>query len=303
MTIRTLIGSMALTATLGLAGSATAAMLEAGSTSAGAYDLSVEMNSGATDGAPAGIAGYVDRYHWGRAGAGDGRTTAPVTPAFSGLTDAVSADRDVWPAGRSAGAAPDLIYFTPRIAGLGVGVLLSPDASGDDDPVRFGINYTAGFGDVGIELAGTYGTGKPSGDAALWLPTTARTLHAWGAAARLSYDAFDIDAAYGDVAGTETRRAAAGTDAGRHFSTSLGYGTGGWNLKIGYQRSEKGSGAGGGADTVTDRYLLGASYQLAPGWQVLSEVDHYAVGRRDAATTPVHDDGVTIFVLTNRFNF
>jgi hypothetical protein len=176
-------------------------------------------------------------------------------------------------------------YFTPRFAGLQLGVSYARDGlednmaqlNLDDDPlnniVDVGANYVNTFGALDVVVSGRWGIAS---DSRSGVPGTDIGDHpqVWATGLNLGYAGVTIGGSFGEQNN-------AGVQDGRAWDAGISYTTGTWGVSFTYFNGENvddeadtdGDGAVGPTDAVLvggndeqlKQYLLGVSYTLAEG--------------------------------------
>lgn len=154
-------------------------------------------------------------------------------------------------------------YFTPRFAGVQVGVSYARDGAQDSNAQQdidgvalanifdFGANYVNSFGGVDIAVSGRYGValGDASDDPEIF-----------GAGINLGFAGVT-------VGGSFAEQNNAGTEDGTAFDVGVSYETGPWGVSFTYFHGENVDDefGGTGPDETLDQFLLGVTYKLAKG--------------------------------------
>ncbi|MFQ5565800.1 MAG: porin [Paracoccaceae bacterium] len=153
-------------------------------------------------------------------------------------------------------------YFSPRFAGLQIGLSYARDGFQDtnaqvdvdstlSDIFDVGANYVNSFGDFNVAISGRWGIGDaPSG---FDNPTL------WVAGLNLGFGGFTVGGSYG-----EQNKASAIQMNGEVFDVGASYTTGPWGFSVTYFRGENQDNDGPGDETV-DQFLVALSYDLAKG--------------------------------------
>ncbi|MBL0318636.1 MAG: porin [Alphaproteobacteria bacterium] len=178
--------------------------------------------------------------------------------------------------------ATKISYYTPRIAGFQAGVSYTNDQgdagtaagfSANDDSFQYhnvwsgGVNYTGQFSDVGVAASLTGETGKDENN-------DTRSLKAWAAGANVSYMGFTVGGSYGDWNKSQIVDAPAfnGLDA-NYWTLGGAYAFGPAAVSVTYLDSEYADSAG--FNNNFQNLVLGADYQLAPGFVPYVEVSFF----------------------------
>ncbi|MEK9660821.1 MAG: porin [Alphaproteobacteria bacterium] len=198
------------------------------------------------------------------------------------------------------------IYFTPRFSGFQLAASLTPrngnngrgaTGEGTDNLYELGASYAGKFGDVGVNIAGTY---QDSSDISVGNGTAAsHANNVWSVGARLTFGGFTVAAGYEDLndSGLTAANTAAGQNAGTIYNVGVGYKTGPWGVSAGYQYGERDISTTDEADVAS--ISLAGQYAVAPGWTAMLEYVRYDVDNGD--NTAANDrSGV---MITNQFVF
>jgi len=158
-------------------------------------------------------------------------------------------------------------YFTPRFAGVQVGLSYARDGAQDSnaqldlngaslrDIFDVGANYVNSFGGVDIAVSGRYGIASndaPGGD----------NPQIWSAGLNLGFAGVT-------VGGSFAEQNNAGTEDGQAYDVGISYGTGPWGVSFTYFKGENVNDetptALTGNDEELAQYLAGVTYKLATG--------------------------------------
>ncbi|HZD26733.1 MAG TPA: porin [Alphaproteobacteria bacterium] len=193
---------------------------------------------------------------------------------FSTLSNSVATPATIT---NISGNAEKFSYFTPRIAGIQLGLSYTPNnckegtiagacggsyagmpaqAAGDQTKItELAANYTGELAGTDVALYGAYGRGELEGPA-----PGSRDQVQWGLGAEVGYAGFTVGAAYrNDNQGTS----GANTDR-RDWAVGVSYGLDDWTLGVEYVDSTAEEGAGLGEDETTG-WQFGGTYALGPG--------------------------------------
>lgn len=217
-------------------------------------------------------------------------TAIPAYLVNPGLTDNIT-DTDF------DGDANKLIYFTPKMYGLQLGVSYSGsnNPSGDDantttETIRkstdfdqtyaFGASYEREVGPVGVLATAGYTHSEANGSNGV-----TGDVQDWAFGLNLTYEGFTLGGAYrGISAGVGS---AAEAKDGYAWDAGLMYEEGPYAVSINYRKSSARGTDAAGEDTI-DMYALGGKYALGPGvdlWAQLAYADY------DAETGGVDNKG------------
>ena len=152
-----------------------------------------------------------------------------------------------------------ITYFTPRFAGLQVGVSYARDGLQDTNVqidedsalaniFDVGANYVQTFGDFNIAVSGRYGTATAPGP----------NPDIWSAGINLGFGGFLVGGSYAE-------QNDAGTENGEAWDLGVSYTTGPWGVSFTYMHGENVDDENPFADEELDQFLLGASYTIAKG--------------------------------------
>ncbi|MEL6220225.1 MAG: porin [Pseudomonadota bacterium] len=187
-------------------------------------------------------------------------------------------------------------YFTPRFAGVQLGVSYARDGSDDNnsqqnldgvalrDIVDFGANYVNSFGDIDVAVSGRYGiafSDVPGGDDP--------EVFAFGA--NLGFAGVTVGGSWGEQNG-------AGSEDGTVFDVGVSYETGPWGVSVTYLHGENvdDENAALGADEEVDLFLVGMKYKLAKGVD-LSAFGAYVDFEEDIGDAGGSGDDVDGFII------
>jgi outer membrane protein OmpU len=176
-------------------------------------------------------------------------------------TDLASAVADM-----DAADASRLSYYTPKVAGLQLGVSYAPDAGNTgqnitpsstyNDVVSVGANYDLGLGGTNVKVSGGY---EAANDASGFADDYA----GWNAGLGFGAAGAKVAGSYGenkfDVSGKT-----------KNWDAGIGYGIGKAGLSVGYGEAKDST----SGDKITG-LSVGADYALAPGIVPYVEVNFY----------------------------
>lgn len=154
-------------------------------------------------------------------------------------------------------------YFSPRFAGVQLGVSYARDTLQDTnaqintdgevhDLFDIGANYVQTFGDFNIALAGRWGTAAAPGP----------DPDIWGLGLNLGYGGFTVGGSY-------AKQNDAGAQDGSAYDAGISYYTGPWGFSVTYFHGKNVDDENPtnpfGNDETLKQYLVGVSYVLADG--------------------------------------
>jgi predicted porin len=222
-------------------------------------------------------------------------------------------------------------YYTPRFAGVQVGVSYLPDQSNrgqgsrtgtfvapagidrsqdnaglSDNIFTGGINYDNKFGDVGFTAAVTGERGRAQNN-------LYEDLAAWNAGAKLSYMGFSLAGSYGDWGKSNTLKTSNSKDTW-YWDIGLAYEYGPFGASVTYLNSQFDCGtaaAGNGnnancADTGKNKFhniSTGVDYKLAPGLTPYAEVSWYKENSAYNTTAVSRDNKGYVGIVGTQLNF
>ncbi len=201
--------------------------------------------------------------------AGDGFVTPIITTFLENGTNSDNAER--------------LTYYTPRIAGVQVGLSYARDGRQDsgaqvNDNTELsnifdvGANYVQSFGDFDIAASGRWGTAEQA---------VGSSSTVWGGGLNLGYAGFTIGGSYATQSGTSDNL---GID-GAAYDLGVSYTTGPWAASVTYFRGEN-------QDVETDLEAIQGTvtYAMGPGVSLNLTVGYTTA---DGGTdTALADDGL-----------
>jgi len=210
--------------------------------------------------------------------------------------------------------ATKVTYFSPRFAGLQVGVSFTPDdgAAGasfgetDNDGNYekvwgFAANYVENFGGVAVGLSAAYEIGDSENSRGAKTEGDLETISFGG---KLEYAGLALAVGYVDFAekGQSHSNIALGEDSGHYWDVGIAYREGSWGISASYFASEKNQPLGRGGSTTVDLYSIDGEYEVAPSWLAIVSVNFIDADNVDATATPVDDEG-SVIIFANTFNF
>ncbi len=240
-----------------------------------------------------------------------GSTTAfiPISGTASGLNTGDDLFRGTLGAtfienGRNNDAAR-FTYYTPRFAGVQLGVSYARDPDDDDnsqqnlddvrlrDIIDFGVNYVNSFGDIDVAVAGGYG---------IALSDVSEDSVGGDFPAANNPTVYNVGANVGfagvTVGGSFSEQNNAGTDDGQSYDVGISYETGPWGVSFTYFHGENADDEFGatGPDEELDQYLIGVKYKLAKGVD-LSAFGAYVDFEEDMGDAGGGGDDVDGFII------
>ena len=228
-----------------------------------------------------------------------------------------------------------ITYYTPRFAGVQLGVSYAPDQSNrgqgsfvpagaatapagvdrsetnaglSQNIFTGGVNYDNKFGDVGFTAAATGEYGKAQNN-------LYNNLAAWNAGAKLSYMGFSLAGSYGNWGSSNTIRTAH-SDNTHYWDIGVAYEYGPFGASVTYLNSQFDCGARGttvattgatgdctavGKNKFSD-ISTGVDYKLAPGLTPYAEVTWYDENSANTAVQS-HDNKGVVGIVGTQLNF
>ena len=198
------------------------------------------------------------------------------------------------------GDATKATYFTPRFSGFQAGGSFTVDVAqkggsteADNNGTQsnvfsLGANFQQTFNNVGITIAAVGEFGEDDNN-------TTEDAEIFGLGVNATFAGFSVGAGYVDNGDTGVAVGAAG-DGGQWWDVGIGYTTGPWSVSAGAFFSEKTNATG---DSDVDIYSFGASFAVAPGLKVVSDINFIDVDDPGAAAD---NEGYT-FVLAVQADF
>jgi len=211
--------------------------------------------------------------------------------------------------------AEKVTYYTPRFAGVQLGVSFTPDtqnlgSAGSVAPsfsatnayenvFAGGLNYEADVEGVGIMASaiGENGTPKPT---ALGTNSTVDDLNAYSLGLGLEFQGFSIAGNWADEGKSGQLAAATSNTDSSYWTLGGAYENGPYGVSLTYMDSEKGSGAAasGTANTGTNRldnWVVGADYQMAPGLTPYVEASFFDL--KNGSTNSIYDNSGNVVLV------
>jgi outer membrane protein OmpU len=212
----------------------------------------------------------------------------------------------------NSGDSTKIMYLTPRFAGLQGGASYTPEFGSEAQNVvglknsstykdigEFGLNYTREFAGFGLAVGATLTTADGTTTGAV------KDFTAWNLGAQISYGPFVLGGGYVDAGDflVPTTGAIDNDQTAWHIGASVT--TGPVAIALSFLDAEGYSGSNGGYSTEYRAYSVGATYSLAPGLTLETELtafeDDYLTGTR-GATTAGSNDGY-VFIVGTRLDF
>jgi outer membrane protein OmpU len=212
----------------------------------------------------------------------------------------------------NSGDSTKIMYLTPRFAGLQGGASYTPEAGSEGQNVvglkdsstyrdfgEFGLNYTREFSGFGLTVGATLTTADGTTTGAV------KDFTAWNLGAQISYGPFVLGGGYVDAGDflVPTTGAIDNDQTAWHIGASVT--TGPVAIALSFLDAEGYSGSNGGYSTEYRAYSVGATYSLAPGLILETELtafeDDFLTGTR-GATTAGSNDGY-VFIVGTRLDF
>jgi hypothetical protein len=212
----------------------------------------------------------------------------------------------------NSGDSTKIMYLTPRLAGLQGGASYTPefgseaqnvvplkDSSTYKDIGEFGLNYTREFSGFGLAVGATLTTAEGT------TTGTVKDFTAWNLGAQITYGIFAFGGGYVDAGDflVPVTGAIDNDQTAWHVGGSVT--TGPVAIALSFLDAEGYSGSNGGYSTEYKAYSVGATYSVAPGLTLETELtlfeDDYLTGTRGATTTGSNDGYV--FIVGTRLDF
>jgi len=205
--------------------------------------------------------------------------------------------------------AAKINYYSPRFSGFQIGLSYTPDgdqpvANSDtevsndgsfEDQFQIGLNFVDTINGIDIGIGGAYVTSGLEADPA---NTSSDSGSEWvedpsgyHVGFNIGFSGFSFGASYGDQGDTGCLKADAGCDGGQFFEIAGGYGAGPFTLGVGWFHGERDLTTT--TDEETDIISIGASYSLAPGASIYSEINFI-----DEENDTIDNDGTTYMIGT-----
>jgi hypothetical protein len=205
-----------------------------------------------------------------------------------------------------------IMYLTPRIAGFQGGASYAPefgdeaqrvvqlkDSSTYKDAGEFGLNYTGEFSGFGVAVGATLSTADGTTTGAV------KDFTAWNLGAQITYGVFAFGGGYVDAGDFLVPTTGAIDDNQTAWHVGGSVTTGPVAIAVSFLDAEGYSGSNGGYSTEYRAYSVGATYSVAPGLILETELtafeDDYLTGTR-GATTKGSNDGY-VFIVGTRLDF
>lgn len=295
------------------------------------YGVSIELNADTNDGTAADETwAYLDSDSFGRVELGDQDdaanrmmiggwnankgagglfgglgTLGHLQGTLSAATEVFLTDR-AWQ-NQTTSDSTKAIYFTPRFNGFQLGASWTPDSGNNgfereadndgsyENVLSLGANYVGNFDNVRFTVAAV---GQWGDDETTTGAEAANDLDVWTIGARVDFNQFTVGGSFTD-AGDSGRTATNGGDQ-QMWDLGLGYSQGPWGVSVGYGYGERDNGTASAVDTEVTRLHFGASYSVAPGWQLTGDLEFAET--ENVGTTTTDRDG-RLFMIGNRFFF
>jgi outer membrane protein OmpU len=215
----------------------------------------------------------------------------------------------------NSGDATKIMYLTPRIVGLQAGASYTPESDNEAQAVvtlknasqykdfaEFGVNYTREFGGFGLQLGATLTTadGQPRTVAG-----SVKDFTAWNLGALVTYGGFAFGGGYVDAGDFKVPTVGAIDDDQSVWHAGFSYTVGPVAVAASYMDAEGYSDANGGYSTDYKAYGVGATYTVAPGLLLETDLmyfeDDFLTGTR-GATTKGSNEGY-VFIVGTRLDF
>lgn len=197
--------------------------------------------------------------------------------------------------------AAKITYYTPRFSGLQLGVSFTPDTgdvgsaanlSAQDNANQFenvyagGVNFEQDFDGVGLmaSIVGESGSAEVSNQ---------NDLQAYSAGLGVSVEGFSVAGNYADL-GDSGLATTASQDEQKYWTAGAAYENGPYGISTTYMNSEQSNGLAGAAGGINelDNIVVGADYQLAPGFTPYVEAAFFELDQ--AGATRDNDGNVII---------
>lgn len=276
--------------------------LQAGPHSSASENLKVDASNIAR--ATGGIDGKFHEYI--NFGAGESYIATPDLPT-AGYPGSFGAGAPVGRVNESLATANKITYYTPRYAGLQLGVSYTPDLQERGTSLGFsngigasaisieniwnaGLNYSNEFHGVGVDAAVTAEMGEHES-------TNRDDLEAINGGFNVSYMGASIGASYAHY--TEFGQLKTLNQEGSHWTAGAAYEYGPFGASVTYLNSTIENGAGTNADSEFQNVVVGADYQFAPGFVPYVEVSFFEFDDNEVSSD--NDGNVIIFGTTLSF--
>lgn len=199
--------------------------------------------------------------------------------------------------------ATKITYYSPRFSGFQVGVSYIPNtgstnrnaaggtvnAGSNENVFTGGVNYTGQFDEIGVaaSLTGITGDGQSAGT---------NDLEGYQAGANISLAGFTLGGSYGDFDNSVNVLGAVVSADSEYYDIGLGYAAGPYSASVTYIDSENEI---AGVNNDFDNIVIGADYQLAPGFVPYAEVSFFDY---DSPVAGASNDG-TVVILGTELTF
>ena len=212
----------------------------------------------------------------------------------------------------NSGDSTKIMYLTPRFAGFQGGASYTPEFGDEAQSVvqfkntstykdvgEFGLNYTGEFSGFGVSVGATLTTAEGTTTGAV------KDFTAWNLGAQITYGAFVFGGGYVDAGDflVPTTGAIDNDQTAWHVGGSSRPAPS--PSPLSFLDAEGYSGSNGGYSTEYRAYSVGATYSLAPGLTLETELtifeDDFLTGTR-GATTKGSNEGY-VFIVGTRLDF
>lgn len=211
-----------------------------------------------------------------------------------------------------SGDSEKVIYMTPRLAGLQVGINYTPEnceevrgvcggtyaglqadnnTGQQSEVVEIGANYMRKLGDFDIGLFAGWGQGNVEAPAAGQTDN-----ETWSIGARFGFAGFEVGASYRD---DDLGTSGSNTDQ-EEVLIGASYSAKPWKVSLLYWHSDIGAGAGLGEDRL-DAYELGAAYDLGAGVTLAAGLQYLEL--EDNLNVAANENDALILLLGTRISF
>jgi hypothetical protein len=212
----------------------------------------------------------------------------------------------------NSGDSTKIMYLTPRFAGFQGGASYTPEAGSEGQGVvqlkntstykdvgEFGVNYTGEFSGFGLSAGATLTTADGTTGGGV------KDFTAWNLGAQITYGAFAFGGGYVDAGDFQVPTTGAIDDDQTAWHIGGSVTTGPVAIALSFLDAEGYSGSNGGYSTEYRAYSVGATYALAPGLTLETELtmfeDDFLTGTR-GATTAGSNEGY-VFIVGTRLDF
>ncbi len=193
--------------------------------------------------------------------------------------------------------ATKISYYTPRFAGLQLGLSYTPEdgsagqslfnAETYENIISAGINYALDLDGIGVELSVTGEFGDAANNAN-------DDLESYAVGLGFNFEGFQIAGSYGDLGNLDaiTSPGVAANVEGEYYDAAIAFETGPFGVSVGYLASELGT-------NEFTNISVGADYELAPGLVPYVEVNFFeAEDGTGAGNTITDNEGTVVLVGT-----